>query len=89
MKTDPFSTRPNNWNGLQINILRRLANGEAGHFDRWRRLVIDGDEMTSLCSTTPYTLFIRGHIVSDGKAVTITKAGRNFLNSIFEDGDQS
>lgn len=70
---------PNAWNALQAHILLKLAEGASAHFDRWNRLVLDGKQVTSGGSTTPYTLFRRGLIVSDGTAVFITERGLLFL----------
>ena len=74
-----MTSQPNAWNALQAHILLRLANGEKGEFDRWNRLCLNGDKVTSGGSTTPYTLFRRGLIVSDGSTVFITERGLLFL----------
>lgn len=76
--TDMVS-QPNAWNALQAHILLRLAEGSVGTFDRWNRFCLDGKSVTSGGSTTPYTLFRRGLIVSDGEIVFITTRGVLFL----------
>lgn len=78
-----MNERPNNWNALQVTILRGLAEGKTGTFDRWNRLCLDGQPMTSGHSTTPYTLFRRGLIVSDGETVYLTDRGVSFLTETF------
>jgi hypothetical protein len=70
---------PNGWNALQAHILLRLAEGAEGKFDRWNKLCLDDKPVTSGNSTTPYTLFRRGLIVSDGETVFITDRGITFL----------
>jgi len=70
---------PNAWNALQAHILLKLAEGAKAHFDRWNKLCLDGKAVTSGGSTTPYTLFRRGLIVSDGTTVFITERGITFL----------
>lgn len=72
-------SHPNAWNALQAHILLRLAEGSVATFDRWNRLCLDGEKVTSGGSTTPYTLFRRGLIVSDGERVFITDRGITFL----------
>lgn len=76
--TEPMKN-PNNWNALQAHILLALAEGKRGTFDRWNRLCIDGNPVTSGHSTSPYTLFRRGLIVSNGSTVFITERGLLFL----------
>lgn len=74
-----MASRPNAWNALQAHILLKLAEGAKGTFDRWNRLCLDGKHVTSGGSTTPYTLFRRGLIVSDGETIFITQRGLTFL----------